>query len=93
MPRGFASGGYSADTGFCRFRARELRKEAGLTLMGLSATIPGMSHSQISEWETGRSRICWANLQKLADGLGVPRVMLQHESEDSECSCSKELTR
>jgi len=60
MPRGFASGGYSADTGFCRFRARELRKEAGLTLVGLSATIPGMSHSQISEWETGRSRICWA---------------------------------
>lgn len=91
MPR-WAGGGYDRDTDFCPDRARALRLEAGLTLVKLGEQT-GIAYGQISKWELGKKRPCWANLQRLADGLGVPRSLLQHDDLDPTCSCLKESTK
>lgn len=63
---------------------RQMRKEKGLTLLGL-ASLSGLSVSSLSRVEGGKGEPSLGSLRKVARGLGVPlfRLLLACEGERS----------
>jgi transcriptional regulator with XRE-family HTH domain len=50
---------------------KELRVRAGVTQAALASALGVRGPSQVSEWETGRSRPGWRLIPAMAEALGV----------------------